>query len=42
MSISDFYRFLGGAMDHVQHMRILYSENPERYMALCDLDSDER
>ena len=42
MSISDFYRFLGDAMDHVMHLRIVHSENPERYMALCDLDSEER
>ncbi len=42
MSIADFYRFLGEHMDSVMHMRIVHSDTPERYMALIDLDSDDR
>eukprot|EP00282_Hemiselmis_andersenii_P035909 CAMPEP_0169429814 /NCGR_PEP_ID=MMETSP1042-20121227/2064_1 /TAXON_ID=464988 /ORGANISM="Hemiselmis andersenii, Strain CCMP1180" /LENGTH=343 /DNA_ID=CAMNT_0009540083 /DNA_START=11 /DNA_END=1038 /DNA_ORIENTATION=+ len=41
MSIADFYRFVGSHIEHVLHMRIVQSENPERYMALVDLDSED-
>lgn len=42
MSIADFYRFMGDHMENILHVRIVYSDTPERYMALVDLDRDER
>jgi len=42
MTIPDLCGFIGQHMDHVQHLRLVHDDARARYLALLDMDSQER